>query len=71
MQGGAESSPLSWESFEKVRNVARNGAQNLFALYQDQMVERKAPVNIDKQTNDHQHERVPLFSLKNRQSSSS
>src|SRR5205085_6572245 len=68
MQGGAESSPLSWEAFEEVRNVARNGAQRLFELYHDTNDTIKK-TNSDKPTYE-QSERAPLFSLKNRQNSS-
>jgi ribonuclease PH len=62
MQGGAESCPLSWEKFEEVRNMARQGATKLFALY-----------NGSKKNNKWIHEpveHIPLFSLKNRQQSS-
>jgi|SRR5579862_1230740 ribonuclease PH len=69
MQGGAETAPLSWDVFERVRAMAQHGAQQLFFVYtqgqsksrsEDQKQERKAL-----------EERTPMFSLKNRQQSSS
>jgi len=62
MQGGAESCPLSWEKFEEVRNMARQGATKLFAL-----------CDGNKKNNKRSYEpveHIPLFSLKNRQQSS-
>lgn len=59
MQGGAETAPLSWDTFERVRSVAQKGAQQLFAVY-------------DKSNSKEVHERpAPMFSLKNRQQASS
>lgn len=60
MQGGAESAPISWDMFEQVRVMARHGAQQLFALYDTN----------NKKEQQETVERVPLFSLKNRQQSS-
>jgi ribonuclease PH len=68
MQGGAESSPLSWETFEQVRNMARDGAKQLFSLYDNNSnddVYNRSSLRIHKPI-----ERIPLFSLKNRQQSS-
>lgn len=57
MQGGAESSPLSWQHFEEIRNCARVGAQSLFTVcHADQPVVKQQ-----------QQDKAPLFSLKNRQ----
>ncbi len=67
MQGGAESSPLSWQTFEDVRIAACSGAQQLFALYDDKKIIKKV---AEKSDCDQTVERVPLFSLKNRQNSS-
>ena len=66
MQGGAESAPLSWHDFEKVRQIACTGAQQLFVLYRDKL----AAHTVEKQY-EQSEQRVPLFSLKNRQSASS
>jgi len=69
MQGGAESSPLSWEKFEEVRNMARQGATQLFALYDGNKKNDRHPLSFNRA---HKHtEHTPLFSLKNRQQSSS
>ncbi|HSC24946.1 MAG TPA: ribonuclease PH [Candidatus Babeliales bacterium] len=68
MQGGAESSPISWNTFEDVRCMANYGAQQLFALY-----ELKSHNQQEMTLADGSHkssERIPLFSLKNRQKSS-
>lgn len=65
MQGGAESCPLSWETFEDVRNMARNGAQKLFASYNNENDRNVSPQRIHKSV-----DRIPFFSLKNRQQSS-
>lgn len=64
MQGGAESSPLSWNTFEQVRVMACHGAQQLFALYD------KSRKDSSAEDSHKQSERVPMFSLKNRQQSS-
>ncbi len=61
MQGGAESSPLSWSDFEKVRIIACKGVKELFALYDNAVDTKKEAFAA---------ERVPLFSLKNRQNAS-
>jgi ribonuclease PH len=55
MQGGAESSPVSWDEFEAVRILARKGAEKLFELYDQKKVKSSS---------------VPFFSLKNRQQTS-
>lgn len=63
MQGGAESSPLSWDTFEKVRMMACQGTQQLFTL----CIDNKKENEIVSQKVDHQQpDRTPLFSLKNR-----
>ena len=62
MQGGAESSPLSWELFEHVRRMACDGAQQLFLLYD---THKKDDESVHQQPS----ERIPLFSLKSRQQS--
>lgn len=58
MQGGAETAPLSWETFERVRAMAQQGAQQLFTMY------NLSSAKISS-------ERTPMFSLKNRQQPSS
>lgn len=62
MQGGAESSPLSWDIFEQVRVMACHGAQQLFMFYDKSIKEPELQLS-HKQSD----ERVPFFSLKNRQ----
>lgn len=66
MQGGAESAPLSWDTFEQVRVMARRGAEQLFALYDKS---KKEPYSAEASKGRQQEaaERTPLFSLKNRQ----
>jgi len=66
MQGGAESAPLSWDTFEHVRIMARHGAEQLFALYD---IDRKRQKGGSQESHK-QSDRTPLFSLKNRQQSS-
>lgn len=67
MQGGAESAPLSWDMFEKIRLMACSGIEQLFKLCVDNKKENEiAPQRIDQQ----QPDRAPLFSLKNRLQSS-
>jgi ribonuclease PH len=68
IQGGAESSSLSWDTFDDVRAAARDGAQKLFALY-DQFDVTEPESKFNKQHLE-RVERAPLFSLKNRQNSS-
>lgn len=63
MQGGAETAPLSWDVFEQVRTTACHGASTLFALFE------KNDTIHTQQHKEKQLERVPLFSLKNRQQS--
>ena len=67
MQGGAESAPLSWDTFEEVRVMARHGAQQLFALYDRSKKEQQESLLQGSQK---QNEHTPMFSLKNRQQSS-
>jgi hypothetical protein len=70
MQGGAESSPLSWNTFEQVRAMACHGAQQLFALYDSsyaKATEDKQKTEIPHDSLKQSDERVPMFSLKNRQ----
>jgi len=63
MQGGAETSPLSWDMFEQVRTMACAGVEQLF----DICVNKKKENEIASQKNDQQQpDRAPLFSLKNR-----
>ena len=64
MQGGAESSPLSWDIFEKVRFMACSGIQHLFKICEDKKEDERSHRMSQQQ------ERAPLFSLKNRLQSS-
>jgi ribonuclease PH len=66
MQGGAESSPLSWDTFEKVRVIACHGIEQLCKMYVDEKKEDRVISSHSAKT-----ERTPLFSLKNRLQSSS
>jgi len=67
MQGGAESLPLSWDTFEKVRSMACYGTEQLFRLCGDNKKENA----MSSEKVDHQQpDRAPLFSLKNRLQSS-
>jgi ribonuclease PH len=70
MQGGAESDPLLWNTFEEVRMMARQGAETLFALYDDNKTHDQNASLIKMNTHDEMSERTPLFSLKNRYQSS-
>jgi len=71
MQGGAEKSSLSWETFEQVRTFAEKGAQELIAFSLQSL---DAPIKQNSKQSDSalvgQSEKVPLFSLKNRFQSS-
>ncbi len=68
MQGGAETAPLEWETFERVRAMAQHGAQQLFAAYGQSSVKKDTSHDV---THDKTFERpAPMFSLKNRQQSS-
>jgi ribonuclease PH len=69
MQGGAESAPLSWDTFEQVRIMARHGAGQLFALYDKSKKEHHDAALLEG-SHHKQSDRTPLFSLKNRQQSS-
>lgn len=84
MQGGAETDPLSWESFERVRAMAQQGAQQLFTMYSASAKSSFPRQGYDGQVGGYSKdrseekkeerevvERVPMFSLKNRQQSSS
>lgn len=62
MQGGAESSPLSWDTFEKVRGMACNGVKELFAQCSEDKKEQPAM----QSSNNKIEEKTPLFSLKSR-----
>src|SRR5579863_6245287 len=59
MQGGAESDPLSWDTFEAVRVLARQGAQQLFELYDRKKVESYK--ESLKKVHDDVPEHTPLF----------
>lgn len=67
MQGGAETAPLSWDVFEQVRKTARHGVATLFTLFEQ--YDTHDTKGIMHQQKEKQSERVPLFSLKNRQQS--
>lgn len=72
IQGGAESIPLDWDLFDDVRNIARQGAKSLFELCNSnhRISDKKMSLlDSDKQIAS-PAERLPLFSLKNRQHSS-
>lgn len=61
MQGGAERRPVPWDEFEIIKNMARLGSSQLFEKY---------PSHAPLQTVQSSHrpsEKVPFFSLKNRQ----
>jgi ribonuclease PH len=61
MQGGAESCPLSWDTFEKVRAMACRGTEQLFAECSKDKKEDKVMQKVSEQ-----QEKTPVFSLKNR-----
>lgn len=67
MQGGAESLPLSWDIFEKIREAACDGVKQLFVTCTQNKKQNQQ--ELPRQEND-QPERVPLFSLKSRLQSS-
>lgn len=60
MQGGAESCPLSWDTFDRVRMMACSGVEQLFKLCTQDKKEDVMTHRVNQQ------ERTPLFSLKNR-----
>jgi ribonuclease PH len=62
MQGGAESSPVSWETFEKVRVMACRGTEQLFVVCGDNKKEHVPTSARGESQSDH----APMFSLKNR-----
>lgn len=64
MQGGAESAPLLWNTFEQVRRMACHGAQQMFAVCDKSNKHESPAAKAFEDT------RVPMFSLKNRQQSS-
>jgi ribonuclease PH len=78
MQGGAESSAVSWNMFEQVRTMACHGVKQLFALHDNG---KKEPYCAEATKGRHQgtasgqeshkqsdeQQRAPMFSLKNRQ----
>jgi ribonuclease PH len=70
MQGGAESAPISWEQFEEIRRMACDGVANLFTLCGMSVREKKIPVQQSTSSSGEREERIPLFSLKNRQNTS-
>jgi len=67
MQGGAERKPLSWELFDEVRNVARNGAKKLFEYYSFDQSNIKTLTTVQDKQGYEKVEKAPFFSLKNRQ----
>lgn len=76
MQGGAETDPLAWDTFESVRAMAQQGAQQLFAAYNSSSFAKTSVVKNQHSasseiTKDKTVERTPMFSLRNRQQSSS
>jgi len=68
MQGCAETAPISWDVFDQVRAIASQGISQLFALTEQQNKNSTREIHQHKEK---QSERIPLFSLKNRQQSSS
>ena len=81
---GPKAHPLSWESFERVRAMAQQGAQQLFTMYSASAKSSFPRQGYDGQVGGYSKdrseekkeerevvERVPMFSLKNRQQSSS
>jgi ribonuclease PH len=68
MQGGAETAPLEWETFERVRAMAQQGARQLFSAYGRSSVKKDTSYDVAQ---DKAVERTPMFSLRNRQQSSS
>lgn len=63
MQGGAESAPLSWDTFENIRGLACAGTQQLFKLCYPQQTNEHTAL---QQQSPKSEEKTPLFSLKNR-----
>ena len=77
MQGGAESSPLTWENFDQVRLMAIKGSQEVFRICdkyysgnEKQMIKNPAQ-EAQQQKSLEKAEKVPFFSLKNRLQQSS
>jgi ribonuclease PH len=67
IQGCAESSAISWETFEQVRKMACSGAAQLFNLYENkQEAKTLSSCYADRK----QGEKIPFFSLRNYQQSS-
>jgi len=67
MQGGAESTPLDWDMFEDVRMMACHGIKQLFALCEHNKQEKQEV--LSQKSTKTSEERVPMFSLQNRQKS--
>jgi ribonuclease PH len=67
IQGTAEKGPIAWSDFEMVRNLAVQGIDTLFTLFdQEQAIAPQPRSGKHIQSIESNHERVPLFSLKNR-----
>lgn len=69
MQGGAECNPVTWEQFELIRDLARQGASELFALHgkpKNALIEPMQELKRNSEPAQH----TPFFSLKSRHQSS-
>ena len=65
VQGGAEGAPIHWDLFAQAQQLARDGVQQWFAVFDKECHnEQHGDLVSEKQHLD--QERVPLFSLKNR-----
>jgi len=65
MQGAAEKSVVSWEQFDKIKELAILGVQELFASCDAQIKGQQPAQSSKKNKSNHAH-KAAIFSLKNR-----
>ncbi len=70
IQGGAEKKPVSWDSFNEARLLAIQGVKQWFCEFDKQFLSDVSKNKKDA-LNTARQQRVPLFSLQNRQQTSS
>lgn len=68
VQSTAEKSPIAWDVFNKARDVAFEGIQQLFVFFEQ--IDKKSKKNHEHFNND-RIKKTPFFSLQNRQNSAS
>ncbi|MFA5074575.1 MAG: ribonuclease PH [Candidatus Babeliales bacterium] len=72
LQGTAEKKVLSWEQFDKIKNLAINGINNLFETF-EKLEKERIDRNFSNKVLDNKfqksaklHDKLPMFSLANR-----